>query len=248
MNGSISLSASTRKAQVPSRKQCNFTRNRSPITEHRQPFIRILSAHKYVSPRQRPLTPEEQEVRRIAYALKIPTHETCELAARDLAPLLDAACPQCCAQRCRRAESPATDIVLMPVPASTGSIDANRHLANAIAAELRRQACQSGTSGRRQACHAEASDRRRARTVQVKVTVGRQHPVESSCLRRKRRLPGLAIEDHAMIRVAAPLPFFATAYYFVDNMATTGSTLSACRAALGFGDAIVWADQGICPR
>jgi hypothetical protein len=37
--------------------------------------MRIIAAHKYVSPRARPLTPEESEVRRIAYALKIPTAE-----------------------------------------------------------------------------------------------------------------------------------------------------------------------------
>ena len=35
-----------------------------------------------------------------------------------------------------------------------------------------------------------------------------------------------------------------TAYYFIDNVATTGATLAACRAALGFGDGIVFADAG----
>jgi hypothetical protein len=51
-----------------------------------------------------------------------------------------------------------------------------------------------------------------------------------------------------MMRVAGPFPFFGTAYYFVDNMATTGIPLTAARAALGFGDAIVWADEGMCLR
>ena len=78
--------------------------------------MHTISAHKYVSPRARPLTPEETEVRRIAYALKVPTAEACETAARDLAPLLDAA------------EAPETHIVLMPVPNSAGSVDANRQL------------------------------------------------------------------------------------------------------------------------
>ena len=174
--------------------------------------MNIITAHKYVSPRSRPITPEESEVRRIAYALKIPTAEACELAARDLAPLLDAA------------EAPATHIVLMPVPASTGSVDANRQFANEIAAEV----------------HRRYPDRR----VQVKVTVGRKHPVESSCVRRRRGLPGLRGEDPALIRVAGPLTATGTAYYFVDNMATTGATLEACRQALGFGDGIVWADEG----
>ena len=177
--------------------------------------MQIIAAHKYVSPRSRPITPEEAEVRRIAYALKIPTSEACELAARDLAPLVDAA------------EAPGTHIVLMPVPASTGTIDANRQFANELAAEI----------------HRRYPDRR----IIVKVTVGRQHPVESSCVRRRRGLPGLRGEDHAMIRVAGPLTATNTAYYFIDNMATTGATLKACRAALGFGSGIVWADAGRAP-
>ena len=173
--------------------------------------MNIIAAHKYVSPRARPLTPEEAEVRRVAYALKVPTAEACEHAARDLAPLLDAA------------EAPATHIVLMPVPASTGATDANRQFANELAAEVHR--------------------RYPERRVQVRITVGRMHPVESSCVRRKRGLPGLCGGEHAMIRVAGPLTATGTAYYFVDNMATTGATLAACRAALGFGDGIVWADE-----
>jgi hypothetical protein len=180
--------------------------------------MRIIAAHKYVSPRSRPITPEEAEVRRLAYALKIPTSEACTIAAQALAPLLDSA------------EAPATHIVLMPVPASTGTIDANRHIANELAAEIHR--------------------RYPTRRVQVKVTVGRQHPVESSCARRRRSVAaaGLPLEEHAMIRVAGPLTATNTAYYFVDNMATTGTTLAACRVALGFGEGIVWADAGKMPE
>ena len=44
--------------------------------------MNTIAAHKYVSPRSRPLTPEESEVRRIAYALKVPTADACETAAR----------------------------------------------------------------------------------------------------------------------------------------------------------------------
>ena len=177
--------------------------------------MNTIAAHKYVSPRSRALTPEEVEVRRIAYGLKIPTAEACATAARDLAPLLDAA------------EASETHIVLMPVPASTGSIDANRHFANELAAEIHR--------------------RYPERRVTVRVTVGRMFPVESSCCRRKRGLPGLRGHEHAMIRVAGPLPFLGTAYYFVDNVITTGATLEACRAALGFGDGIAFADAGRTP-
>ena len=181
-------------------------------TERRhRPQQRILTAHKYVSPRSRPLTPDEVEVRRVAYALKVPTAEACQIAARDLAPLVDAA------------ESPATVIVLMPVPSSIGSVDANRQLANELAAEIHR--------------------RYPTRRVQVRITVGRMHPVESSCVRRRRGDRGLHGDEHAMIRVAGPLIATNTAYYFLDNMATTGGTLDACRTALGFGDGIVWADE-----
>jgi hypothetical protein len=63
-------------------------------------------------------------------------------------------------------------------------------------------------------------------------------------VRRKRRLRGLRGEEHAFIRVAGPLTATGTAYYFLDNVATTGATLQACRAALGFGDGIVFADEG----
>ena len=177
--------------------------------------MKTISAHKYVSPRARPITLDEAEVRRIAYALKVPTAEACEAAARALAPLLDAA------------EAESTTIILMPVPASTGSVDANRQFANELAAEVHR--------------------RYPERRVQVKITVGRKHPVESSCVRRKRDLFGLQGEEHAMIRIAGPLTATERAYYFVDNMATTGSTLAACRAALGFGDGIIWADEGKRP-
>jgi len=116
---------------------------------------------------------------------------------------------------------------LMPVPSSLGTVDANRQLANELAAEV----------------HRRYPDRR----VQVKITVGRQHPVESSCVRRRRGLPGLQGEEHAMVRVAGPLTATETAYYFIDNVITTGSTLDACRAALGFGEGIAWADAGKLP-
>ncbi len=210
-NGNTVSQISLMQAQVSAVE--HNSKNPEPRTLN--PPIRILNAHKYVSPRSRPLTPEETEVRRIAYALKVPTAEACELAARDLAPLVDAA------------EAPTTHIVLMPVPASTGTVDANRTLANELAAEIHR--------------------RYPTRRVQVKITVGRQHPVESSCVRRRRGLFGLQGEQHAMIRIAGPLTATNTAYFFVDNMATTGATLTACRQALGFGDGIVWADAGKHP-
>jgi hypothetical protein len=51
--------------------------------------MKIIYAEKYVSPRERPVTAEEQEVRRVAYALKVPTEEAARLFAEALAPLVD---------------------------------------------------------------------------------------------------------------------------------------------------------------
>ena len=171
----------------------------------------ILSAHRYLSPRARRLTPEQAEVRQIAYDLKIPTPDACQIAARALARLLDTA------------EAPETPIILMPVPASTGSTEANTRFCTAIAAALQR--------------------RRPAREVEIKVTVTRKHPVESSCTRRRRGGRGLRADQHVIVSVDHTPPPPAAACYFVDNMATTGTTLYACRAALGYGRGLVWADK-----
>ena len=66
--------------------------------------MRTRAARLYVSPRTRPLTAEEQEVRRIAYALKVAEPAAVEVAARELARLIDGPC------------------WLVPVPTSRGSI------------------------------------------------------------------------------------------------------------------------------
>ena len=66
--------------------------------------MRTRAARLYVSPRTRPLNAEEQETRRIAYALKEPTAAAVEVAAREMARLIDGPC------------------WLVPVPTSRGSI------------------------------------------------------------------------------------------------------------------------------
>jgi len=157
----------------------------------------ILAARRYVSPRSRPLTPEEAETRRIAYALK--RGEETELAARETAGLLPPDLPT---------------LTLVPVPASTGSIEANLILARAIAAEYGPQA-------------------------RVVMAINRVVPVESSCARRRRGLSGLTAADHKFVRVGG---WFALPVFLVDNVATTGATLAAARDALGFGMGLVFAD------
>ncbi len=116
-----------------------------------------------------------------------------------------------------------TALVLMPVPTSTGSTAPNQRFAEALAAALRR--------------------RNPARTVRIQCTVTRKHPVESSCTRRLRGGRGLPADQHAIIKVPGTRLDPRAAHYFIDNMATTGTTLFACRAALGHGNAIVYADK-----
>ena len=108
---------------------------------------------------------------------------------------------------------------LVPVPASNRSLTANLALARAIA-EL--------VPGAR-----------------VKCAVGRSHPVESSCQRRLRGLPGLTVDQHAIIRTAGPMQPLPV--YFVDNVLTTGNTVAACRRALGWGTGLAYADASTRP-
>ena len=103
---------------------------------------------------------------------------------------------------------------LVPVPACDGTVAANLALANAIA---------------------EFAD-----DLRVKCAVGRDHPVESSCDRRRRFLPGLTFEEHCIIRLVESLEILPL--YFVDNVITTGTTIEACRLALGWGTGLAYAD------
>ena len=157
----------------------------------------ILAARRYVSPRSRPITPEEAETRRIAYALK--RGEESGIAAREMAALLPSDMPT---------------LTLVPIPASTGSIEANLILARVIAAEYGPQA-------------------------RVVPAINRVVPVESSCARRRRGLPGLTAADHKFVRVGG---WFALPLFIVDNVVTTGATLAAAHHALGFGTGLVLAD------
>jgi len=78
--------------------------------------VNILAARLYVSPRTRPLTPEEAETRRLAYALKDADNAAAvAVAAPEMARLIDGPC------------------WLVPIPSSRGTIAPNLALALAIA-------------------------------------------------------------------------------------------------------------------
>ena len=79
--------------------------------------MKILAARHYVSPRTRALTPEEQETRRLAYAIKHTAAPMADFdtAAADMAQLVQAPC------------------WLIPIPDRNGNLDANTRLAALIA-------------------------------------------------------------------------------------------------------------------
>jgi predicted amidophosphoribosyltransferase len=103
---------------------------------------------------------------------------------------------------------------LVPVPASNGTLTANLALARTIA-EL-------------------------VYGARVKCAIGRAHPVQSSKARSLRGLPRLTIQEHAIVRIAGPM--HPLPVYFVDNVITTGTTIAACRRALGWGIGLAYAD------
>ena len=159
-----------------------------------------MHAAKYVPIGYRTPSPEEILARRTARDLKIPTAAAIQIAAPEMAALIDGPC------------------WLVPVPASNGSLIANLALARAIA-EL-------------------------VIGVRVKCAIGRAYPVESSASRRMRGLPGLTVQQHALIRTVGPIMLWPV--YFVDNVITTGTTIAACRRALGWGVGLAYADASRC--
>lgn len=191
MGAAISLPASRQEGEI---RLINAPlRGPSPPT--------ILAARTYVSPRRRPLNEEEQETRRIAYALKNPeAHREMKIAAQEMAALLPPNLP---------------GLTLVPLPASSGCKKANLALSRAISAAYGKQ----------------------ARVVEA---IERIVPVESSCLRRRRGLPGLRAADHQFKRV---LGWLTMPVYLVDNVSATGATIEAATWAIGGGCGLVWAGE-----
>ena len=103
---------------------------------------------------------------------------------------------------------------LVPIPDSTGNTDANTRLASMIAGY-----CPG---------------------AQVVKAIHRTQPIRSQCERHKQALGPIPPDQHHMARTRKVLTLRQT--YFVDNVTTSGHTLEAARAALGFGAGLVFAD------
>lgn len=106
---------------------------------------------------------------------------------------------------------------LIPVPDHHGTVTANLHLCIAIADLLP--------------------------AVKVIACLTRSEGVESQIERHKQRKGPLTIQEHKIVRKGAQTVMLPC--WYVDNVVTSGTTLRACRAAMGgFGGGLVWADAG----
>jgi hypothetical protein len=106
---------------------------------------------------------------------------------------------------------------LIPAPSHTGHTAANLRLAHAIAGYV-------------------------AGGATVYDILGRVAPVESSCTRHRTGQPPLTVADHGIIRTHTRHLIPCRPSYIVDNVTTSGTTIHACQAALGFGSGLVFAD------
>jgi hypothetical protein len=107
---------------------------------------------------------------------------------------------------------------LVPIPDSTGNTDANTRLASFIAGYV------ASAAG----------------TAQVVKAICRTQPIQSQCERHKHALGPIPPDQHHFARNRKALTLRQT--YFVDNVTTSGHTMEAARAALGFGAGLVFAD------
>ena len=103
---------------------------------------------------------------------------------------------------------------LVPIPDSAGNTDANARLASMIA------------------MHCPGA--------QIVKAIYRTQPIQSQCARHKHALGPIPPDQHHLARTRKTLTLRQT--YLVDNVTTSGHTLEAARAALGFGAGLVFAD------
>jgi hypothetical protein len=172
--------------------------------------MKILSARRYHTPRNGTLTLEQAETRRLAYSIKHPGADWTDYdtAGREMAALILASNPQ------PSTLNPQPACWLVPIPDSTGNLDANAKLAHAIA--------------------------RYCPGAQVARAIRRTQPIQSQCARHKLALGPIPPDQHHLQRTRQMLTLRQT--YLVDNVTTSGNTLQAARDALGFGAGLVFAD------
>jgi hypothetical protein len=174
-------------------------------------LISCECARRYVGPHSRrfqhlskrealaSMSPVEIETRRMAYAIKcIRKSREIDQAGREMALLITS----------ERA-------VLIPIPSSNGTVEANLALCQAI--------------------------QKAKPTVSIVPALRRIAPVESSCERGKAGLPRLSIAEHQMIRTGTPLPA-GVPVYFVDNVIAEGNTLKAAWRCFKRGSGLMFAD------
>ena len=130
----------------------------------------ILSARKYATPRNGPLTLEQTETRRLANSIKSTASPSIDFdtAAREMAALITGPC------------------WLVPIPDSNGNTDANTRLAHHIARHVNANATAMVASA--------------AGTAQVVKAIYRTQPVQSQCARHKLALGPIAPEQHHLAR------------------------------------------------
>lgn len=184
--------------------------------------MNILSARKYLSPRNGQLSLEAAETRRVAYAIKSTASPSIDFdtAAREMAAVLlrSMASPVSnlgsLFQSLNSQPSTLNQLWLVPIPDSKGNTDANTRLASMIA--------------------------RHVQGAQVIKAIARTQPIQSQCTRHKLALGPISPDQHHFVRTRKQLTLRQT--YFVDNVTTSGNTMQAARAALGFGAGLVFAD------
>lgn len=156
---------------------------------------RFRAVHRYVSPGERELSPEEAEVRRVAYAIKAHAPREMDLAGAAMAALIE------------DAGSP----LLIPIPSSTGSTEANAHLARAIA--------------------------RHRPGAQVVDVLRRRAPTPSAREQRALGRP-LSVEAHGMF---VERPVRGDVFFVDNVLAVGTTMEAAIRANGGVGEGLVWA-------
>ena len=115
---------------------------------------------------------------------------------------------------------------LVPIPDSTGNTEANTRLASMIACRV--------------ALSARGEGRGEVGFCQIVKAILRTQPIASQCARHKHALGPIPPDQHHLARTRKTLTLRQT--YFVDNVTTSGHTMEAARAALGFGAGLVFAD------